>query len=42
MAIVFNYACDVFVQFVFPCGGNYSIPVFYGKDKMNVDLGVCI
>lgn len=31
MVIVFNYTCDVFVQFVFPCGGNDSIPVLNGK-----------
>jgi hypothetical protein len=33
---------DVFVQFLFECGPNETLPHFHGKDDLDVDLCVCI
>ncbi len=40
MVIILDNASDVFVQFISPFFGDNSIPVFHGKNCLNVNLGI--
>src|SRR4030095_9999452 len=40
--VLLKDACDVFMQFIFPCFLNKCGPVFYCKNKLNMQLGIGI